>query len=646
MLYPVPLDYSGDGSEIIDKQNGDQHSDRSPDGTGSEESPDYEAISYVWGEPAYSQSIELEGHGTLRITESLHSALERFRSTSIGRRLWADAICINQVDIAERSAQVAIMAKVYQQARRVLVWLGPAQESDALAFAAMPAMGVSSFLPDVWDLLKTLKSGCCPCCSESFPLVPNVAAVALLAIGRLLFRPWFSRLWVVQETCTTAHLRDHVTVFSGTHHISYADLRDSTQIVKSLQSQLGKPLFPEVPSDLIEQIKEMWSKPNPLSDWFSDIEEWPPSYLLRSLAGMSVRNCSDPLDRVYAVRSLLNLENIPSLLPDYKLAPAEVYESLVLALFDIFGRSERVNDQAWALLALAGTESSRSVQAGRSSWVPDFDALTSRSRSKIDLYTRIQWLELPQFLSAPRLFQTRPVGPGELQIRARCFAMIREILPDTEYPVVSEPDSDHISGVELTRFRDWHTRCLQYMNLPAEGESVISHSTTFLACACQLGNLPRVAMEQEEGAVDYSRGWMFPEQWPEDPDIVREHFMLLCATESSQPDKSRRIARIDSYGGQDHCWAPPQARHGDYICIVSGASFPFVVRRLPNGCYAMVGDTYLANTTLKQALGGGGKSRFDEDIYEEIDHPPTDDWNADDEIMQELIARMGWITLQ
>lgn len=40
------------------------------------------------------------------------------------RFFWVDAVCINQDDLEERSAQVKIMPQVYSKARCVVVWLG------------------------------------------------------------------------------------------------------------------------------------------------------------------------------------------------------------------------------------------------------------------------------------------------------------------------------------------------------------------------------------------------------------------------------------------------------------------------------------------------------------------------------------------
>jgi hypothetical protein len=72
----------------------------------------YTALSYVWGDPSRRVLIKVAGR-TLSITESLDTALRHLRDPSRTRRIWADAICINQNDFEERNQQVRQMASVY-----------------------------------------------------------------------------------------------------------------------------------------------------------------------------------------------------------------------------------------------------------------------------------------------------------------------------------------------------------------------------------------------------------------------------------------------------------------------------------------------------------------------------------------------------
>lgn len=90
---------------------------------------DYEAISYVWGPSVFSETISLSS-GPLAITASLDAALRCFRHINRTRRVWADAICINQRDKEEKGVQVAMMGDVYSMARRVLIWVGKSDEVD------------------------------------------------------------------------------------------------------------------------------------------------------------------------------------------------------------------------------------------------------------------------------------------------------------------------------------------------------------------------------------------------------------------------------------------------------------------------------------------------------------------------------------
>ena len=88
-----------------------------------DQNPTYEALSYVWGDPSITQSIQVDGK-PFDITLNLVAALRRLRYPNNNRRLWVDAICINQGDLDERSSQVAIMRRIYEQAERAILWVG------------------------------------------------------------------------------------------------------------------------------------------------------------------------------------------------------------------------------------------------------------------------------------------------------------------------------------------------------------------------------------------------------------------------------------------------------------------------------------------------------------------------------------------
>jgi hypothetical protein len=73
------------------------------------------------GTSLQSHSMCCDGGLYLPITSNLDAALRRHRSKTGARRLWADAACINQADLAEKSNQISLMSKIYLNASRVLV---------------------------------------------------------------------------------------------------------------------------------------------------------------------------------------------------------------------------------------------------------------------------------------------------------------------------------------------------------------------------------------------------------------------------------------------------------------------------------------------------------------------------------------------
>ena len=100
--------------------------------------PVFVALSYVWGDPTRTHEIIVDNK-IIRITANLFGALrdiqkDAFWDTSI----WADAICINQYDLTERSSQIFLMREIYHSAADVHIWLGPSsvEGRKALKFIA------------------------------------------------------------------------------------------------------------------------------------------------------------------------------------------------------------------------------------------------------------------------------------------------------------------------------------------------------------------------------------------------------------------------------------------------------------------------------------------------------------------------------
>lgn len=99
----------------------------------------YDAISYTWGDAKSGLHVIRIGNRRLKVRENIWRFLKHVSSNgnANGTRLWIDSICIDQKNNCEKNEQVGMMGRIFQNARRVLIWLGEASESEAIVKFAM-----------------------------------------------------------------------------------------------------------------------------------------------------------------------------------------------------------------------------------------------------------------------------------------------------------------------------------------------------------------------------------------------------------------------------------------------------------------------------------------------------------------------------
>ena len=152
--------------------------------------PCYEALSYCWGSPERTHKL-LTKEGEIHITASLQAALTRLRLPDRPRLLWADAVCINQDDLEEKSEQVLLMPKIYSSASKTIVHLGQQSDRSYLAIYLLERIARTNFsgLSDGAFLNPSL---------AAFGL-PPITNASWVALRKFWSRPWFRRVWIVQE---------------------------------------------------------------------------------------------------------------------------------------------------------------------------------------------------------------------------------------------------------------------------------------------------------------------------------------------------------------------------------------------------------------------------------------------------------------
>jgi hypothetical protein len=190
------------------------------------EAPEYEALSYAWGNAPEEEESVCNGAG-FRISRTLGQALRAvFTHSGSGSGssgssgwIWVDAICINQTDAVEKAHQVAGMGEVYSCADRVLVWLGVAADRSDLACDLLPEL-----TKKIWELKDEDEKGggwrplsMDELASHGFPPPDDLLWRATFL---LYSRAWFQRLWIVQEVV----LARRCVFLCGTRQLEWHDL--------------------------------------------------------------------------------------------------------------------------------------------------------------------------------------------------------------------------------------------------------------------------------------------------------------------------------------------------------------------------------------------------------------------------------------
>lgn len=318
----------------------------------------YEALSYTWGDPDDRQTVLVKSHEherpkELSVTSNCVSALHRLRYQDRPRILWIDALSIDQSNLAERNHQVSLMAAIYSSATNVAIYLGEASEDSDLAI----------------DFIVECDKPSSDTNSLSYPKSDEL----VLALRSFFYRPWFTRVWVIQEVVLPAT----GIAYCGNKTLSWSAIKHFKRWTTT--------------NKWLQQLPFVVSAPN-LSRTLYYVE--PP--MLKLL--IQARHCeaTDPRDKVYSMLSLLDTSDKQfSLKPRYEDPVAKVYTDCAFAL---------MADSSYILLS--------AMQGGSRidhlpSWVPDWSV--QPKREILGTSSRIA-------RNRPRIFEKRADNPQSPQI--------------------------------------------------------------------------------------------------------------------------------------------------------------------------------------------------------------------------------------
>jgi hypothetical protein len=261
---------------------------------------DYDAISYVWGSAPASVTVKCNRRPlvvTSTALEMLHY-LHRYQTDTTTRKIWIDAICINQEDEEEKDTQIPLMREIYSRARAVVIWMGLSTSETDIFFAEFQEMRVKL---KTWKAKYDADPDCPrpdreerPCHEEAF----------WEGLSQLLGNEWFRRLWTFQEVI----LPSSATLLRG-------DLwMDFDEFVNFLMDGFWTSTYFEF---AFQDVSAIAISANNLPafrtchsirryrHWEADAKEIQAQNVGQELYSLRERRVKEPIDRVWAIVGLL-----------------------------------------------------------------------------------------------------------------------------------------------------------------------------------------------------------------------------------------------------------------------------------------------------------------------------------------------------
>jgi Heterokaryon incompatibility protein (HET) len=541
--------------------------------------PSYSAISYTWGCPSVEfpeswnssedvKSIYLNGH-EFKVQQNLFSFLWQARKMNETGKdfvemqqsvkwFWIDAICIDQENTLERNKQVLRMKGIYEIAKRVICWLGPATPSsddamDLIRDIAEIYHSHGQYIYNVWTSLN----------QEAFELVKR-STKSVQELESLFKRKWWTRAWIIQEVSARTNFAP--IIYCGQRHVDWDELMLTNVCLEQASRLEG---FPSYWSPVIYKLTNVRHSRSEKQKFFQALD------LCTIARDFESR---DPRDNVYSILSIALDGAHERLYPNYDLSVEQVYTNFATHLIEQYLSLD--------ILRRCGESKSFSLP----SWVPDwtviapqpFQAISNKGSRSIDVYNASKGrVAVPEFQENGQVL----VAYGNL------FDEVVDTIDIDPWPSTSE--LLHVQ--RLYTFAVGSNPRAEYVG----GGTMIGALSRLISCDIDAKSRFR------EDIIRLGENHELQIRLVEnDESKIAESFLDYSMWVISATRDRRLFKTSKGYIGLS-LYAIP----GDMVCILFGCTFPILLR--PGDFWEVSGEAY-----VQGIMDGEAVMESDEDVME------------------------------
>ena len=275
--------------------------------------------------------------------------------------LWVDAVCIDQENVFERSAQVNIMWNVYRSASQSIIWLGKDDEDSETAKTFITQLAATSngnlhkleLSSSIDDIEFFSKLG-----------IPHFSMQRWGCLVRFLRRSWFRRAWIVQEVVLARKLR----VLCGSLEMDWDDI---AKAINFLSTNTNLEFMWRVRQKIDLSRTHLLKEHFQLIKMLRTAHQGGGTYNLLVMVNKTLGSLStNPRDKIYALLGLccqspwfLGNCHCPEITPDYSRSVPQVFTEATRAMLQ--------SNQNLSLLSIAGLVRNPNIP-DLPSWVPNY----------------------------------------------------------------------------------------------------------------------------------------------------------------------------------------------------------------------------------------------------------------------------------